>query len=105
MPAVDSDILYSRLFGHGEHNLYQFDDVELLQIEQQVNEMGRGEAYLTFHRARMYSDAARLKVSVNGRKLFFSTPNPTTPQPATTPPKNLNRKVYSISKVSVSWWE
>ncbi len=32
MPAVDSDIMYTRLFGHGEHNLYQFDDVELLEI-------------------------------------------------------------------------
>jgi uncharacterized protein YecE (DUF72 family) len=62
MPAVDSDILYTRLFGHGEHNLYQFDDAELLGIDQQVNEIRPGEAYLTFHGARMYSDAARLKV-------------------------------------------
>lgn len=62
MPAVESDILYTRFFGHGEHNLYQFDDMELLQIDQQVNEISRGQAYLTFHGARMYSDAARLKV-------------------------------------------
>jgi len=62
MPAVDSDILYSRLFGHGENNLYQFDDAELLQIDEQVNKIRPGEAYLTFHGARMYSDAARLKV-------------------------------------------
>jgi uncharacterized protein YecE (DUF72 family) len=64
MPAVESDILYTRLFGHGEHNLYQFDDLELLRIDQQVNEIRRGEAYLTFHGAKMYSDAARLKVYV-----------------------------------------
>lgn len=62
MPAVDSDILYTRLFGHGEHNLYQFDDAELLQIDRRVKETRRGEAYLTFHGARMYSDAARFKV-------------------------------------------
>lgn len=62
MPAVESDILYTRLFGHGEHNRYQFDDAELLQIDQQINEIRPGEAYLTFHGARMYSDAARLKV-------------------------------------------
>jgi uncharacterized protein YecE (DUF72 family) len=62
LPAVDSDILYTRLFGQGEHNLYQFDDAELLQISQKVNEKSREEAYLTFHGARMYKDAARLKV-------------------------------------------
>ncbi len=62
MPALDSDILYTRLFGQGEHNLYQFDDAELTEIDRRVNEKRRGDAYLTFHGARMYSDAARLKV-------------------------------------------
>jgi uncharacterized protein YecE (DUF72 family) len=62
MPAVDSDIMYTRLFGHGKHNLYQFDDAELLKIDTSVKERGRENVYLTFHGARMYSDAARLKV-------------------------------------------
>jgi uncharacterized protein YecE (DUF72 family) len=62
MPAVDSDILYTRLFGHGEHNLYQFDDAELLKIDTSAKERGGENVYLTFHGARMYSDAARLKV-------------------------------------------
>ncbi len=62
MPAVDSDILYTRLFGCGEHNLYQFDDTELTEIDRQVNEKRRKDTYLTFHGGRMYSDAARLKV-------------------------------------------
>jgi len=62
MPAVDSDILYTRLFGHGEHNLYQFDDAELLMIETNAKERGGEDVYLTFHGARMYSDAGRLKV-------------------------------------------
>jgi len=62
MPAVDSDILYTRLFGHGEHNLYQFDDAELLKIDTSAKERGQDNVYLTFHGARMYSDAARLKV-------------------------------------------
>jgi hypothetical protein len=54
--------MYTRLFGHGEHNLYQFDDAELLKIDTIVKERGRENIYLTFHGARMYSDAARLKV-------------------------------------------
>jgi uncharacterized protein YecE (DUF72 family) len=62
MPAVDSDILYTRLFGHGEHNLYQFDDAELFNIDTSAKERGQDNVYLTFHGARMYSDAGRLKV-------------------------------------------
>jgi uncharacterized protein YecE (DUF72 family) len=62
MPAIDSDIIYTRLFGHGEHNLYQFDDAELLQIDTSTKERRQDKGYLTFHGARMYSDAARLKV-------------------------------------------
>ncbi|HEY9206078.1 MAG TPA: DUF72 domain-containing protein, partial [Candidatus Methanoperedens sp.] len=62
MPAIDSNILYTRLFGHGEHNLYQFDDTELAEIDRRVNEKRREDTCITFHGARMYSDAARLKV-------------------------------------------
>jgi uncharacterized protein YecE (DUF72 family) len=62
MPSTDSNILYSRLFGHGEHNLYQFDDAELLDIDTKIREKNLKKAYLTFHGARMYKDAARLKV-------------------------------------------
>ncbi len=62
MPSTDSDILYTRLFGHGKHNLYQFDDAELLDIDEKIRENNLGKAYLTFHGAKMYSDAARLKV-------------------------------------------
>lgn len=41
MPSTDSDILYTRLFGHGEHNLYQFDDVELLDIDTKIERKTR----------------------------------------------------------------
>lgn len=62
MPSTDSDILYTRLFGHGEHNLYQFDDAELLAVDMKIRDKNLEKAYLTFHGARMYADAARLKV-------------------------------------------
>jgi len=61
-PAFESDILYSRLFGHGMHNLYQFDDAELLEIDKRVRASGSGSMCLSFHGGRMYKDAARLKV-------------------------------------------
>ncbi|MDP2767574.1 MAG: DUF72 domain-containing protein [Candidatus Methanoperedens sp.] len=62
LPAFDSDILYTRLFGHGAHNLYQFDDAELIQIDERIKEKNPKKAYLSFHGARMHKDAARLKV-------------------------------------------
>jgi uncharacterized protein YecE (DUF72 family) len=65
MPDIDSDILYARIFGRGEHNLYQFDDTEMQQIDERVKEKSRGKAYLTFHGVKMYMDAARLKVYEN----------------------------------------
>ncbi len=54
--------MYTRLFGKGEHNLYQFDDAELAQIDQRIRDKNPIKSYLTFDGARMYSDAARLKV-------------------------------------------
>lgn len=60
--AFESDILYSRLFGHGMHNLYQFDDAELLEIDKRVRDSNSGSMYLSFHGGRMYKDADRLKV-------------------------------------------
>ncbi len=62
MPSTDSGIIYTRLFGHGKHNLYQFDDVELLDIDLKIRDKNLEKVYLTFHGARMYADAARLKV-------------------------------------------
>jgi uncharacterized protein YecE (DUF72 family) len=59
VPAYKSDILYSRLFGKGEHNIYQPDDNELLLVDKMSS--GYQRVYQTFHGAKMYSDAARLK--------------------------------------------
>lgn len=62
LPAVESDILYTRLFGHGEHNIYRFSDDELEHILIRAKEKGKDQTYLTFHGVRMYHDTARLVV-------------------------------------------
>lgn len=59
---IESDILYSRLFGKGLHTLYQFDDDELIEIEAKANKGNYRRAFLVFHSLRMYEDALRLKV-------------------------------------------
>jgi uncharacterized protein YecE (DUF72 family) len=56
-PRVEDEVVYSRLFGPGPHNLYQFDDAELRAIDRAGGDAVR--TAFTFHGVRMYQDAAR----------------------------------------------
>ncbi|MFQ5998354.1 MAG: DUF72 domain-containing protein [Candidatus Bathyarchaeia archaeon] len=60
-PKVESDILYSRLFGKGHHTIYQFSDNELEAISKSARS-AKNRALLAFHNVRMYKDAGRLKI-------------------------------------------
>jgi uncharacterized protein YecE (DUF72 family) len=57
-PSFDSDVVYSRLFGKGKHNLYQFTDEELVEIDKNAQSSHRVIA-MSYHGARMHMDAAR----------------------------------------------
>ena len=59
-PAYESDTVYARLFGKGYHNIYQFTDEELREIDDKANRT-ETKAILSFHGLRMYKDAARFK--------------------------------------------
>jgi uncharacterized protein YecE (DUF72 family) len=61
-PAFESDILYTRLFGKGPHNIYQPTDDELGKIETKAAQGNPSKVALSFHFVRMYQDAARFKV-------------------------------------------
>jgi uncharacterized protein YecE (DUF72 family) len=61
-PAYRADILYTRLFGKGKHNIYQFDDKELRQIHEKAKKGKEKKVVLSFHGLKMYLDAARFKV-------------------------------------------
>jgi hypothetical protein len=61
MPAYQSDILYSRLFGKGRHNVYQPTDEELSEIDTKASSGKSEKIVMSFHFVRMYKDAARLK--------------------------------------------
>jgi uncharacterized protein YecE (DUF72 family) len=61
-PAYESDILYSRLFGKGQHNIYQPTDEELAQIDKKAIGGAFQKIISSFHFVRMYKDAARLKI-------------------------------------------
>ena len=62
MPAYNSDILYSRLFGKGHHNVYEPTDEELRRIDKKASKGNFKKVILSFHFTKMYKDAARLEL-------------------------------------------
>ena len=58
-PSLVSDAVYSRLFGKGEHNIYQFTDVELAEIDQKAQKNNPKVIVLSYHGVRMNTDASR----------------------------------------------
>lgn len=60
-PAFKSDVVYSRLFGKGKHNIYQCTDEELEEIDQKIVKSEAKIVVATFHGLRMNTDDARLK--------------------------------------------
>ena len=61
-PAYDSDVLYTRIFGKGYHNVYQPLDSELKQIDEKASKEGIKKSVITMHSNRMFKDAARFKI-------------------------------------------
>lgn len=61
-PPVESDTVYTRVFGKGKHNIYQFTDEELLEIDKKITRRDPKTATVSFHNVRMYRDAARYRV-------------------------------------------
>jgi uncharacterized protein YecE (DUF72 family) len=60
-PTFKSDTIYTRLFGKGEHNIYQFTDEELEEIDQKIVKAEATRVLVSFHGIRMNTDAARFK--------------------------------------------
>ena len=60
-PLYEGKILYSRLFGKGEENIYEFDDAELKEIAKKASAPKFEKSILAFHGVRMYRDAGRVK--------------------------------------------
>ena len=60
-PSVKSDVVYTRVFGKGKHNAYQFTDTELKKIDKKTVDAAVRMAIITWHGVKMTSDAARFK--------------------------------------------
>ena len=61
-PAYQSDILYTRVFGKGFHNIYQPLDEELRQIDKMASKDGIRKSLIVMHSNKMFKDAARLRL-------------------------------------------
>jgi uncharacterized protein YecE (DUF72 family) len=68
-PAYQTDQVYTRLFGKGEHNIYQFSDEELKEIGRKTDEKEYNKVTASFHNVKMYKDAARYKTYRETEKL------------------------------------
>jgi uncharacterized protein YecE (DUF72 family) len=72
-PALASDVVYSRLFGKGEHNIYQFTDEELKEIDQKASLGSSKTTVLSFHGLKMNTDAVRFLKYKNTGKFVPAT--------------------------------
>jgi uncharacterized protein YecE (DUF72 family) len=61
-PAFESDVTYTRVFGKGQRNVYQFSDEELVEIDGRIARSKSSVSVISFHNVRMYKDAARFKI-------------------------------------------
>ena len=65
-PSSDSKILYTRVFGPGDHTKWSFDSNEIENLKKKVESIPARRRYVTFHNITMYDDASRFKSSVHG---------------------------------------
>ncbi len=72
-----SGILYTRVFGQGDHTKWSFDTQELKDLESKVSEAKARKRYVTFHNLTMYEDASRMRTilkSGNDQRLAPNAP-------------------------------
>ncbi len=63
-PVLPGEVIYSRLFGRGRHNLYRFTTEDFRRIEDGAVSSRAKKAYFAFHGVAMYADALRFKKSI-----------------------------------------
>lgn len=61
IPSERSGIVYTRVFGPGEHTKWTFDTNELINLSSKIKKVPARKKYVTFHNLTMYEDASRMK--------------------------------------------
>lgn len=62
MPVMESDTVYTRVFGKRQHNIYQFTDEEIMEINKRMFYTDPKITVVSYHNVKMYKDAARHKI-------------------------------------------
>ena len=60
-PSYSADVIYTRLFGKGKHNIWQFTDDELEEVDRKIVKSEAKVVVMSFHGVRMNMDAARFE--------------------------------------------
>jgi uncharacterized protein YecE (DUF72 family) len=60
-PSYSADVIYARLFGKGKHNIWQFTDDELEEVDRKIVKSEAKVVVMSFHGVRMNMDAARFE--------------------------------------------
>lgn len=74
LPLYSLPTLYTRLFGRGQHNVYQFTNQELAELDNTIAKQNVDEAVISFHNVRMYKDAARFQIFKETQRFPQITP-------------------------------
>lgn len=72
MPVYSANVSYTRVFGLGEKNQWEFDDRGVRTLHQRARELPR-TTYVTFHTQRQTHDAARMKAFDETGRLINTT--------------------------------
>jgi len=72
MPLYSANLSYTRVFGQGVKNQWEFDDSEIKILHARAADLS-GNTYVTFHTQRQTADAARLKAFDETGRLINTT--------------------------------
>ena len=72
MPLYSANLSYTRVFGQGVKNQWEFDDSEIKILHARAADLS-GNTYVTFHTQRQTADAARLKAFDGTGRLINTT--------------------------------
>jgi uncharacterized protein YecE (DUF72 family) len=72
LPLYSANLSYTRVFGIGEKNQWEFDDNEIKSLHERALELPK-TTYVTFHTQRQTHDAARMKAFDETGRLINTT--------------------------------
>jgi uncharacterized protein YecE (DUF72 family) len=72
-PSYNLEVTYSRLFGKGQQNIYQFTNDEMLEIQSRAEETLSKKVMMSYHGLRMSNDALRFQQHLTTGKFLPAT--------------------------------